>query len=62
MKFTLLVILLSSGLHRQDFSSASDCLAHLREFEIIAGRDVWVGRCVDSDGETLEMVQEGVEP
>lgn len=55
MKYTLLVVLLSSGVYREDFHSAKDCFESLREFDIIAHEDLWTGVCTDQDGTALDF-------
>lgn len=45
MTWTLIVVLLSSGVYEKKFANAEDCIAHLHEFAVITKTDLWMGRC-----------------
>ena len=46
MKWTLIVVLLSSGPISEKFQTEEECIDHLIEYAIITKLDLWQGTCV----------------
>jgi hypothetical protein len=62
MTWTLIVVLLSSGVYEKKFANAEDCIAHLHEFAVITKEDLWMGRCDGPHEQAFSISKEGLAP